>query len=136
MKGVPLRIEIGPKDLQKQKVVLAKRYNKEKIDLSFEEIGKIDKILDEIQTKMLDAARVQAKSNTSNISNYSEFKEKISTGGFFKSFWCGKQECEDNIKEETGADIRVIPLENENKEGTCVYCNEPSTIIPIFARGY
>ena len=136
MKGVPLRIEIGPKDLQKQKVVLAKRYNKEKTDLIFEEIEKIDLILNEIQAKMLETAREQAKINTVDISSYSEFKEKIGKGGFFNAYWCGKQECEDKIKEETGADIRVIPFDRENKEGKCIFCNEHSTTVPIFARGY
>jgi prolyl-tRNA synthetase len=136
MKGVPLRIEIGPKDISKQKVVLAKRYNKEKIDLGFDEIEKIDLILNEIQTHMLESARKQANHNTLDISDYSEFKEKIGKGGFFNAFWCGKQECEDKIKEETGADIRVIPFENENKDGNCIYCSEKSTSVPIFARGY
>ncbi|MDH3386145.1 MAG: proline--tRNA ligase, partial [Nitrosopumilus sp.] len=136
MKGVPLRIEIGPKDIQKQKVVLAKRYNKEKIDLSFDKIEKIGQILNEIQSKMLETARKQADLNTFDIFDFSEFKEKIGKGGFFNANWCGKQDCEDKIKDETGADIRVIPLDNKNKVGKCIYCNEPSTIVPIFARGY
>ncbi len=136
MKGIPLRIEIGPKDIQKQKIVLAKRYNKEKIDLKFEEIGKIDIILDEIQEKMLESAREQAKENTFDISDYLDFKEKIGKGGFFKAYWCGNQDCEEKIKEETGADIRVISFGKENNEGKCIYCNEKSTKIPIFARGY
>lgn len=136
MKGIPLRIEIGPKDIQKQKIVLAKRYNKEKIDLKFEEIGKIDIILDEIQAKMLESAREQAKENTFDISDYLDFKEKIGKGGFFKAYWCGNQDCEEKIKEETGADIRVISFGKENNEGKCIYCNEKSTKIPIFARGY
>jgi prolyl-tRNA synthetase len=136
MKGVPLRIEIGPKDILKQKVVVAKRYNKEKIDLKFEEIEKIELILNEIQTKMLEAARKEAKINTLNISDYSEFKEKIGKGGFFNAYWCGKQECEEKIKDETGADIRVIPFDNENQDGKCVYCSEQSIALPIFARGY
>ncbi len=136
MKGIPLRIEIGPKDIQKQKIVLAKRYNKEKIDLKFEEIGKIDIILDEIQAKMLESAREQAKENTFDISDYLDFKEKIGKGGFFKAYWCGNQDCEEKIKEETGADIRVILFGKENNEGKCIYCNEKSTKIPIFARGY
>jgi len=136
MKGVPLRIEIGPKDISKQKVVLAKRYNKEKIDLGFDEIEKIDLILNEIQTNMLESAREEAGQNTLNISDYTEFKEKIGKGGFFNANWCGKQECEEKIKEETGADIRVIPFDKENKDGKCIYCNEQSTSVPIFARGY
>jgi len=136
MKGVPLRIEIGPKDIEKQKVVVAKRYNKEKLSLRFDEIEKIDSILDEIQTKMLKKSREEAKLNTIDISDYSEFKEKIGRGGFFNAYWCGRQECEDKIKEETGAEIRVIPFNKEDKSGKCIYCNDQSTTIPIFARGY
>jgi prolyl-tRNA synthetase len=136
MKGVPLRIEIGPKDIEKQKVVVAKRYNKEKLNLRFDEIEKIDLILDEIQTKMLENSREEANLNTIDVSDYSEFKEKIGRGGFFNAYWCGRQECEDKIKEETGAEIRVIPFNNEDKSGKCIYCNDQSTTIPIFARGY
>ena len=136
MKGVPLRIEIGPKDMDKQKILLAKRYNKEKTDLGFNEIDKIEEILDEIQSKMLENAREQSKLNTIDISDYQEFKEKIAKGGFFIAPWCGNQNCEEKIKEETGADIRVIPFDNEDTDRNCVYCNEKSTSIPIFARGY
>ncbi|MFB5637677.1 MAG: proline--tRNA ligase [Nitrosarchaeum sp.] len=136
LKGVPLRIEIGPKDIEKQQVVLAKRYNREKINLGFNEIEKIVTILDEIQKEMLKIAIAKAKENTINISNYTEFKSKIGKGGFFNAYWCGKVECEEKIKEETGADIRVIPFGNENSEGKCVYCQNQSVAIPIFARGY
>jgi len=136
MKGVPLRLEIGPKDLAKQKVVLAKRYNKEKTDLNLKEIEKIEKILDEIQVSMLDKARKEAQINTFDISNYSEFKERIPKGGFLSAYWCGNQECEEKIKEETGADIRVIPFDKDDKNGKCVYCNLQSNSKPVFARGY
>ncbi len=136
LKGVPLRIEIGPKDIENQKIVVAKRYNLEKIDLSFEEIEKIPLILDEIQVEMLKKAKEQAQNNTLEITDYLEFKSKIEKGGFFNSPWCGKLECEDKIKEETGAEIRVIPFNSEDNTKECIYCKEPSTLIPIFARGY
>ena len=136
LKGVPIRIEIGPKDIEKQSVVLAKRYNSEKTSLGFGEIEKVITILDEIQTEMLKTAKEIAKENTIEISDYSEFKSKIEKGGFFSAPWCGKQECEEKIKEETGADIRVIPFGNEDTNGKCMYCQEQSTSIPIFARGY
>jgi prolyl-tRNA synthetase len=136
LKGVPLRIEIGPKDIEKQSIVLAKRYNLEKISLSLTEIEKIPMILDEIQTEMLKKAKEESKINTSNISNYTEFKSKIEKGGFFNSPWCGKLECEDKIKEETGAEIRVIPFGSENVTEKCIYCKEQSVSVPIFARGY
>jgi len=136
LKGVPLRIEIGPKDIEKQQVILAKRYNREKTNLGFNEIEKITTILEEIQTDMLKIAKIKAKENTINISDYSEFKSKIGKGGFFNTYWCGKTECEEKIKEETGADIRVIPFGSENTNGKCIYCKEQSVAIPIFARGY
>ena len=136
LKGVPLRIEIGPKDIEKQSIVVAKRYNLEKISLGFTEIEKISAILDEIQTEMLKKAKEQAENNTLNISEYSEFKSKIEAGGFFNSPWCGKLECEEQIKEETGAEIRVIPFGSENTNQKCIYCQEQSVSIPIFARGY
>lgn len=136
LKGVPLRIEIGPKDIENQKIVVAKRYNLEKIDLSFEEIEKIPLILDEIQMEMLKKAKEQAQNNTLEIADYLEFKSKIEKGGFFNSPWCGKLECEEKIKEETGAEIRVIPFNSEDNTKECIYCKEPSTSIPIFARGY
>ncbi|PHY09291.1 MAG: proline--tRNA ligase [Nitrosarchaeum sp.] len=136
LKGVPLRIEIGPKDIEKEQIVLAKRYNREKINLNFKEIEKIVTILDEIQKDMLKIAKIKAKENTSIISNYTEFKSKIVKGGFLYAYWCGKVECETKIKEETGADIRVIPFESKNTDGKCMYCQEQSITIPIFARGY
>jgi prolyl-tRNA synthetase len=136
LKGVPIRIEIGPKDVKKQSVVIAKRYNREKSSLGFTEIEKISTILDEIQTDMLKIAREQVKENTIDISDYNEFKSKIEKGGFFSAPWCGKLECEEKIKEETGADIRVIPFGSENTNEKCMYCRDQSISVPIFARGY
>ncbi len=136
LKGVPIRIEIGPKDIEKQSVVIAKRYNREKSSLGFTEIGKISTILDEIQTDMLKTAREQVKANTIDISDYTEFKSKIEKGGFLNAPWCGKVECEEKIKEETGADIRVIPFDGTDTSGKCVYCSNQSESKVIFARGY
>ena len=136
MKGVPIRIEIGPKDIEKQSIVVAKRYNREKINLEINEIEKIVSILEEIQKNMLEKAREQAKENTKNILDYTEFKSKIDEGGFFNAPWCGKLECEEKIKEETGADIRVIPFGSKNVDSKCMYCGEQSESTPIFARGY
>ena len=136
LKGVPLRIEIGPKDLEKQSIIIAKRHNKEKISLSFENIKDIPTILNNIQNEMLKSARENSKKNNFEISDYDEFKLKISKGGFFKASWCGRQECEDKIKDDTGADIRVIPFGSEDVSGKCLYCQQQSVLKPIFARGY
>ena len=137
LRGIPLRIEIGPKDIEKNKVVLAKRYNKEKLDLSFDEINeKIESVLDDIQKQMFVAAKKILEKMTRDVSKYDEFKSELEKGGFIQSPWCGKEECESKIKEETSAEIRVIPFESENSSKKCVYCNEQSVSIPIFARGY
>jgi prolyl-tRNA synthetase len=136
LKGIPLRIEIGPKDIEKQSVVLAKRHNLEKASLNFTEIEKIPLMLDKIQDKMLEKAKEEAKVNTIDMSKYTDFKAKIEQGGFFNSPWCGKLECEDKIKEETGAEIRVVPFGSEDSNQKCIYCQEQSVAIPIFARGY
>ena len=136
LKGVPLRIEIGPKDIENQSMVLAKRYNHEKIKMGLNEVEKISTILDEIQTEMLEKAKTEAADNTVDIENYDEFKMKMEKGGFFNSPWCGKLECEEKIKEETGAEIRVIPFNSENTSKQCIYCKKQSMSIPIFARGY
>ncbi|MGB1523648.1 MAG: proline--tRNA ligase [Nitrosopumilus sp.] len=136
LKGVPLRIEIGPKDIENQSMVLAKRYNHEKMKMGLNEVDKIVTILDEIQTEMLKKAKMEAENNTIDIENYDEFKMKMEKGGFFNSPWCGKLECEEKIKEETGAEIRVIPFNSENTSKECIYCKQQSKAIPIFARGY
>jgi prolyl-tRNA synthetase len=136
LKGVPLRIEIGPKDIENQSMVLAKRYNHEKMKMGLNEVDKIVTILDEIQIEMLKKAKIEAENNTIDIENYDEFKMKMEKGGFFNSPWCGKLECEEKIKEETGAEIRVIPFNSENTSKECIYCKQQSKAIPIFARGY
>ncbi len=136
LKGVPIRIDVGPKDIEKQSVVIAKRYNREKSSLDITEIEKIPTMLDEIQEDMLKTAKELSKENTIDITDYTEFKSRIEKGGFFNAPWCGKLECEEKIKEETGADIRVIPFGSENTNGKCMYCQEQSSSTPIFARGY
>ena len=136
LKGVPIRIEIGPKDIENNSMVIAKRYNHEKIKIELKQVDKITTILEEIQSEMLKKAKTEATQNTVDIENYDEFKAKMEKGGFFNSPWCGKLECEEKIKEETGAEIRVIPFDSENTSKECIYCKQQSMSIPIFARGY
>ena len=136
MKGVPVRVELGPKDIENQSMVVAKRHNGEKFNLGFDEIEKISEIINQIQVQMLEKARQEFERNTKEISDYAEFKSEIEKGGFIRSPWCGKLECEEKIKEETGADIRVIPFGSEDASQKCMYCKEQSISVPIFARGY
>lgn len=137
LKGTPLRIEIGPKDIAKQKVVIATRHNQEKTDLSIDKIdGEINGILEKIQNEMFDTAKKMLQERSRSVDAYEKFKEELEKGGFLYAPWCGDESCEEKIKEETGAEIRVIPFDGKNQSTKCVYCGKPSTITPIFARGY
>lgn len=137
LKGIPLRIEIGPKDIAKQKVVIATRHNQEKNDLAINEIdGKINEILEKIQNEMFNSAKKILQERSVTIGDYKKFKEELEKGGFLFAPWCGEDDCEEKIKTETGAEIRVIPFEVENQHTKCVYCGKSSTNTPIFARGY
>jgi len=137
LKGIPLRIEIGPKDIAKQKVVIATRHNQEKTDLAIDKIdGEINVILEKIQNEMFDAAKKMLQERSISVDDYEKFKEELEKGGFLYAPWCGDENCEEKIKEETGAEIRVIPFEEKNQNRKCVYCGKSSTITTIFARGY
>ena len=136
LKGVPIRIEIGPKDIEKESCVVAKRVDGEKTSLKLNEIDQITNILESIQQTMLDNAIEKSKQNTMTIADYQEFKSQIEKGGFLHSPWCGKLECEEKIKEETGADIRVIPFGSQKTDSKCIYCGQQSEWVPVFARGY
>ncbi|WP_100182302.1 proline--tRNA ligase [Candidatus Nitrosotenuis aquarius] len=136
MRGVPLRIEIGPKDIDKNKVMYATRHIKQKLDLPMDKISsEIDGILQKIQDEMFEAAKKLLSEKTIKTSEYSEFRAAIESGNFVDAGWCGKKECEEKIKEDTMADIRVIPFDAQNS-GKCVYCKGTSVTNAIFGRAY
>jgi len=136
MKGVPLRIEIGPKDLAKGKMVLVRRDTSKKLDLTFAETDGVITILDEIQKNLYNKAKGFLDERTIDVSDFEQFKKKLENGMFLKSPWCGNQECEKTIKETTGADIRVIPFDDKRSNLSCIICKNSSQIDAIFARGY
>ncbi len=137
LKGIPLRIEIGPKDIEKQKVVIATRHNHEKTDLAIDKISdNINGILQKIQKEMFDAAKKILQDKSILIKDYTKFKEELEKGGFLYAPWCGDENCEEKIKDETGAEIRVIPFDDKNENQKCIICGNESTSTPIFARGY
>ena len=122
LKGVPIRIEIGPKDIQNQKAVLVTRHNKEKSSHSFEGLNSyILSQLEIIQKDMLAAATKILEENIKDAKSYSEFQSLLDEGGFIRAHWCGDQKCEEQIKKETGADIRVIPFDKDDI-GECIIC--------------
>jgi len=136
MRGIPIRIEIGPKDIAKNQIVLARRHNQTKISLDID--GLTEKTLSElknIQKEMFDAAKKILDERVVRVSEYQQFKEELDNGKMIDCSWCGNQTCEDKIKEETGADLRVIPSDNTKAE-TCIYCKNSGTTNVLFARGY
>jgi len=136
MKGIPIRIEIGPKDIAKKQVVLVRRHNRTKIILDMDsQAEKISSELKNIQKEMFDAAKKILDERVVRVSEYQQFKEQLDNGKMIDCSWCGNQTCEDKIKEETGADIRVIPSDNTKAE-TCIYCKNSGTTNALFARGY
>ena len=140
LKGIPIRIEIGPKDVAKNQVVLARRHNQTKTNIASDNqmsniAPTVQKELDEIQQQMFDTAKKILDERIVRVSEYQQLKEKLDDGKMIDCSWCGNQTCEDKIKEETGADLRVITSDNAKAE-TCIYCKNSSTTNVLFARGY
>ena len=136
LKGIPIRIEIGPKDVAKNQVVMARRYNQTKDSVNIDKLsGTVVAELENIQHQMFDAAKKILVERVVKVSEYKQFKEELNNGKMIDCSWCGNQTCEDKIKEETGADLRVIPSDNAKAE-TCIYCKNSGTTNALFARGY
>lgn len=138
LKGVPIRIEIGPRDLQHKQVTLARRDNHEKTTVKEEEaVTTVTKLLEEIQNALLEKAKKLLEQSITTVKTYDEFKEVLKEkGGFIKASWCGDSKCEQKIKEETGATIRVISAEQRDPSSRCVHCGEKASEAVYFARAY
>ena len=138
LKGVPVRVEIGPRDLKQEQVTLARRDTYQKTTAKMTEaVQGIVKLLEEIQNNLYVKAKTALEEKTTNVQYYDEFKETLkSKGGFIKAAWCGSSDCEETIKEETGATIRLRPFEKEKTILNCVYCGEKAVEIVYFARSY
>jgi len=136
---VPLRVEIGPKDVAKGSVVLARRDRPGKEGKSFVPqqglAPAVSQMLEEIQKSLFDRALAFRKANTAEPADYQEFKKAVEKG-FALSWWCGSGDCEASIKEETKATMRCIPLEQPGGSGKCIHCGKPSSEKAIFARAY
>ncbi len=139
LRGVPLRVEIGPRDVEKGSVALARRDIPGRDGKSFvPQEGLADRVaemLDTIHQALFERALAFREANTHDPKDYAEFREVVKNGWAF-SWWCGSAECEAKIKEETKATSRCIPLEQPGGSGTCIYCGQPATQKVIFARAY
>jgi prolyl-tRNA synthetase len=137
-KGVPIRITIGPRDIEQGTVEVARRDTLEKETYSMIDLeNKISHLLDQIQKNLFDRALSFRENNTYRVDTYDEFKKILDEkGGFIYAHWDGTMETENMIKEETKATIRVIPLNNPLENGKCIYSGKPSTQRVVFARSY
>ena len=137
LKGVPVRIEIGPRDVESKKLVMARRDNGEKFSISKNELSiKIKTILEEIQNNLFNQAKEFRNKNTHDVKTYDEFKNIINNGGFVRCGWDGDSETELKIKEETKATIRGIPFNEDPKGLKCVYSGKKAKHEVIYAKAY
>jgi prolyl-tRNA synthetase len=138
LKGVPVRIAIGARDLQNNVVELARRDTKEKMSVSMDGLAtRIRNLLDEIQQNLIERARSYRDAHITRVDTWADFKTVLEgKGGFISAHWDGTGETEEKIKEETKATIRCIPLDNPHEEGVCIYSGKPSRERVLFAIAY
>ena len=138
MRGIPMRIEIGPKDIEANQAILVRRDTGEKITVSLNELeSKVKEILENIQKEMLEKARKHLNSHIYVATNYEEFKDIVANKpGFIKAMWCGEEDCENKIKEDTTATSRCMPFEQEQLSGTCVCCGRPAKKMVYWGKAY
>ncbi|MBR0088049.1 MAG: proline--tRNA ligase, partial [Lachnospiraceae bacterium] len=138
MRGIPVRVEIGPKDMEQNKAVLVRRDTREKIEVSLDNLeDEIEALLKTIQKDMLERARAFRDSHTYTADNYETFKDIIENRpGFVKAMWCGDRACEDKIKEELAATSRCMPFVQETISDTCVCCGRPAKKMVYWGRAY
>ncbi len=138
MRGIPLRVEIGPKDIEANQAVVVRRDTREKIVCGLDDIDvKVGEILETMQSDMLERARKHRDSHTATATTYDEFKEAVATKpGFIKAMWCGDEECENKIKEDTTATSRCMPFEQEHLSDTCVCCGKPAKSMVYWGKAY
>ena len=140
MRGVPLRVEIGPKDIEKKQVVVVRRDTGQKENVAQASVNnKLPEMLKEIQKNMFEMALQFRQENTREVRDYKEFKAIMeSKKGFIKAFWCEGRDCEEKIKEETMATIRVILMDKDKKaaRGKCVFCEKSTETVVYFGKAY
>ncbi len=138
MRGIPVRVEVGPRDIENNQAVLVRRDTAEKITVSLDEIeSKVSELLETIQKDMLVAAREHRDAHTYKAENWEEFKDILANKpGFVKAMWCGDVECENKIKEETTATSRCMPFEQEEITDKCVCCGRPAKKMVYWGKAY
>lgn len=138
MKGVPLRLELGPKDIEKNQCVLVRRDNREKVFVSLDDLEtEIPRLLDAVQQGLYDAALARREKMTYTAATLDELKDIADNKpGFIKAMWCGSRECEEKLKEIAGVSSRCIPFEQEQIADTCVCCGKPAKHMLYWGKAY
>lgn len=138
MRGIPVRIEIGPKDIEAGQAVIVRRDNREKTVVSLDNITEaVGEILEKMQADMLAKATAHRDANTHEAHNWEEFTDILTRKqGFIKAMWCGDRACEEAIKDETGATTRCMPFEQEHLSDVCVHCGKPAKTMVYFGKAY
>jgi prolyl-tRNA synthetase len=138
MRGIPIRVEIGPKDIAANQAVIVRRDTREKIVVSLDEIEKrAGEILDAMQKEMLARALAHRDAHTYEARTTEEFRDIVANKpGFVKAMWCGDRACEDEIKEKTGATSRCMPFLQERVAETCVCCGKPAKALVYWGKAY
>ncbi|MBX5444242.1 proline--tRNA ligase [Sphaerobacter sp.] len=138
LKGVPVRLEIGPRDVANDQVTLVRRDTHEKQSISIADLaGRIPEILGDIQANLFAAASRMLAENTVEVDSYDVLKERVAANaGFSRAYWCGSAACEERVKAETKATIRCIPFEQPETPGRCLVCGEEAQQQVIWARAY
>ena len=138
LKGVPLRVEIGPRDVKQKQVMLVRRDTFQKTVAKEEEaVNAVEKLLGDIQSNLFNRAKKSLEESITTVKDYDEFKEVLaSKGGFLRASWCADQKCEEKIKDETGATIRIVPFEKETPFSKCVRCGNEAKEVVYFAKSY
>ncbi|MFB6246924.1 MAG: proline--tRNA ligase [Candidatus Pacearchaeota archaeon] len=138
LEGIPLRLELGPKDLEKDSVMVVKRNNSEKIQVKIDELEeKIPEVLENMHKELLESAKEILESNIVEVSDWEEFKQAIENRKIVKTLWCGETPCEEEIKEETGgASSRCMPLDQGKVSGKCPHCGNDAITEIYFSKSY
>ncbi len=139
MKGVPLRLELGPKDIEKNQCVLVRRDTREKLFVSLDELEvTVEKVLEDISKSMFEKALERREAMTYDVQTLDEMKETADNkSGFIKALWCMDRECEDKLKEVAGVSSRCMPLgQQDNIEGKCVCCGKPAKKLVYWGKAY
>ena len=138
MRGIPVRIEIGPKDIENNQAVVVRRDNREKAFVSLDELAeKVAEILEQEQKDMYERAKAHRDAHTYTAVTKEEFKDIADNKpGFIRAMWCGETECEEAIKEEIGVTSRCMPFQQQHLADTCIFCGKPAKTMVYWGKAY